>query len=105
MNDDTILALGGFSKELLGAEGFQALVAMFRQQCAADILKTQPHETKRREYLYATAQGFEEFLGLAAHFAEAFDKLPQHQDNTPHVSAPDPIDDPSVHDIYDGHPN
>jgi hypothetical protein len=104
MNDDTILALGGFSKELLGAEGFQALVAMFRQQCAADILKTQPHETKAREYIYASCQGFEEFLGLAAKFAEAFDKLPQHQDNNPDTSAPDPLDDPSVHDIYDGAP-
>jgi hypothetical protein len=102
MNDDTILALGGFSKELLGAEGFQALVAMYRQQCAADILKTQPHETKAREFIYASCQGFEEFLGLAAKFADAFDKLPQHQDNQPAVSTPDPFDDPSVHDIYDG---
>lgn len=101
MNDETILALGGFSKELLGAEAFTALVAMFRQQCAADILKTQQHETKKREFIYASSQGFEEFLGLMAHFAEAFDKLPQHQDNSS-VTAPDPFDDPSVHDIYDG---
>lgn len=105
MNDDTILALGGFSKELLGAEAFQALVAMFRQQCAADILRTQPHETKAREFLYATSRGFDEFEGLLAKFAEAFDKLPQHQDNIPAVHAPDPFDDPSVHDIYDGNLN
>jgi hypothetical protein len=105
MNDDTILSLGSLSKELLGAEAFTALVAMFRQQCAADILKTQQHETKKREFIYASSQGFEEFLGLMAHFAEAFDKLPHHQDNTPDAHAPDPIDDPSVHDIYDGYPN
>jgi hypothetical protein len=103
MNDDTILALGGFSKELLGAEAFQALVAMYRQQCAADILKTQPHETKAREFIYASCQGFEEFLGLAAKFADAFDKLPQHQDNSPAPNfGADPFDDPRVHDIYDG---
>jgi hypothetical protein len=102
MNDDTILSLGSLSKELLGHEAFTALVAMFRQQCAADILKTQQHETKKREFIYATSQGFDEFLGLMAQFAEAFDKLPQHQDNNPAVSAPDPLDDPSVHDIYDG---
>lgn len=101
MNDETILALGGFSKELLGAEAFTALVAMFRQQCAADILKTQQHETKKREFIYASSQGFEEFLGLMAHFAEAFDKLPQHQDQN-HVVEADPIDNDSVHDIYDG---
>jgi hypothetical protein len=103
MNDDTILALGGFSKELLGSETFQALVAMFRQQCAADILRTQPHEVKAREFIYATCRGFDEFEGLMAKFAEAFDSLPQHQDNNTTRTAPDPIDDPSVHDLYDGH--
>lgn len=100
MNDDTILALGGFCKELLSAEAFQALVQMHSQQCAADILATQPSETKHREFIYASYQGFESFLGLAKKFADAFDKLPQHQPDAP---APDQdIDDPSVHDIYDG---
>jgi hypothetical protein len=102
MNDDTILALGGFCKELLGAEAFQALVQLHEQQCASDIMRTQAHETKRREYLYAAYQGFQEFKVLAEKFAEAFDALPQHQDNSPAVTAPDPTDDPSVHDIYDG---
>jgi hypothetical protein len=101
LNDDTILALGGFCKELLGAEGFQALVQMHSQQCAADILATAPNEPKSREFIYASYQGFESFLALAKKFADAFDKLPQHQANNP-VAAPDPIDDPSVHDIY-GH--
>lgn len=102
MNDDTILALGSFCKELLGAEAFQALVQMHSQQCAADILATQPHETKSREFTYASYQGFESFLALAKKFAEAYDKLPQHQDNSPAVTALDQFDDPSVHDIYDG---
>lgn len=103
MNDDTILNLGSLSKELLGHEAFMALAAVFRQQCAADILKTQPHEAKKREHIYATSQGFEEFLGLMAHFAEAFDKLPQHRDQNP-ATAPDPVDDPAVHDIYADRP-
>ena len=102
MNDETILALGGFCKELLGAEAFQALIQMHAQQCSVDILNTQPHETKAREYIYASYQGFESFLKLAKQFAEAFDKLPQHQDNEPVETAPDFFDDPSVHDIYDG---
>lgn len=100
MNDDTILALGSFSKELLGAEAFQALVQMYSQQCAADILGTKPHETKEREQIYASYQGFEGFLDLAKKFADAFDAL-HTQDNQ--VVAPDQdFDDPSVHDIYDG---
>lgn len=102
MNDDTVYALGGFCKELLGAEAFQALVQMHSQQCAADILATQPTETQSREFIYASYQGFESFLGLAKKFADAFDKLPQHQANEPDAVAPDQFDDPSVHDIYDG---
>jgi hypothetical protein len=104
MNDDTILALGSFCKELLGAEAFQALVQMHSQQCAADILATQPHETKAREGIYAAYQGFESFLGLTKKFADAYDKLPHLQN----IDAPAPgqiddeFDDPSVHDIYDG---
>lgn len=103
MNDDTVLALGGFCKELLGAEGFQALMTMYKQQCAVDILNTQPHETKAREFIYASSQGFESFIYLARKFAMAFDKLPQHQDNQlVAYSATDYDDDASVHDIYDG---
>ncbi|MHC2284429.1 hypothetical protein [Bradyrhizobium barranii] len=102
MNDETILALGGFCKELLGDSAFHALVQLHEQQCASDLMRTQPHETKRREYLYAAFQGFQEFRVLAEKFAEAFDALPQHQDQSTVVYTPDPIDDPRVHDIYDG---
>lgn len=99
MNDETILSLGGFCKELLGAEAFQALVQMYSQQCAADILGTKPHETKAREQIYASYMGFEGFLDLAKKFAEGFDNLA----NIKPAAAPDQdIDDPSVHDIYDG---
>lgn len=104
LNDDTILALGGFCKELLGAEAFQALVSLYEQQCASDLMRTQPHEAKKREQMYASYRGFEDFLGLTRDFANAFDKLAT-QDNNP-VDAPDQeedYDDPSVHDIYDGH--
>ncbi|MGY3589364.1 hypothetical protein [Bradyrhizobium sp. USDA 4350] len=99
MNDETILALGGFCKELLGAEAFQALVQMYSQQCAADILHTKPSDKSERESIYAAYQGFEGFLSLAQKFAEGFDKLTAETVSTPDQD----IDDPSVHDIYDGH--
>jgi hypothetical protein len=104
LNDDTILALGGFCNELLGAEAFKALVAMYEQQCAVDILNTQPHETKARDYIHASHQGFQSFLGLTRKFADAFNKLPQHQENQSDApdQSEDDLDDPSVHDIYDG---
>lgn len=105
MNDDTILALGGFCTELLRDEAFKALVAMFEQQCAVDILNTKPHETKARDYIHASHQGFQSFLELTRKFAEAYAKLPSLQDNNNVNSTPDQyddFDDPSVHDIYDG---
>ena len=74
MNDDTISALGGFCTELLSSEDFQALVAMYSQQCAADILQTKPNETKAREQIYASYLGFEGFLALTRKFAEAYEK-------------------------------
>lgn len=102
MNDETISQLGGFCVELLSDEAFKALVAMYEQQCAADMLKTEPHEAKRREQIYASYLGFEGFLSLARDFAEGHAKLIREQTNQT-VDAPDPIDDPSVHDIYHGH--
>lgn len=106
MNDETILALGGFCKELLSSEAFQALVQMHSQQCAVDILATAAHETKKRDYIHASYQGFENFLALAKDFAAGFDKL-QADLGSPTTTAttsdaPDIDDDPSVHDIYDG---
>ncbi|WP_316235061.1 MULTISPECIES: hypothetical protein [unclassified Bradyrhizobium] len=87
--------------ELLSNEAFKALVAMYEQQCAADILATQPQEVKRREQIYASYLGFEGFLALVRKFAEASETLATHQSKQVDA-APDPIDDPSVHDIY-GH--
>lgn len=75
MNDETISALGGFSKELLGDARFKALVQLFGQQMATDMLATMPHETKKREGLHAAYSGFTEFTDLLTTFAEAYDKL------------------------------
>jgi hypothetical protein len=98
VNDDTILALGGFCTELLREEAFQALVQLYSQQCAADVLNTKPHEVKAREQIYASYLGFENFLALTKKFSEAYEKLT----NDPVIDELDEIDDPSVHDIYNG---
>ena len=96
MNDETISALGLYSKELLSAENFQALIHLFSQQCATDVLGTKPNDASAREQIYASYLGFENFLSLMKKFADAYDKLVKEQYEQ--VQAPD--DDPSVHDIY-----
>jgi hypothetical protein len=100
LNDETISALGMFCTDMLSSEPFQALVQMYSQQCAVDILKTEPHELKKREQLYASYRGFEGFLALAKQFAAGHEQITTEK--TAAASAPDLFDDPSVHDIYDG---
>lgn len=104
MNDETISALGGFCTELLGTEAFTAMIQMYSQQCAVDILNTQPHELKAREGIYASYQGFEGFLSLVKKFSDAHTKLLETEaTKQTTVTTPDGFDvedDPSVHDIY-----
>jgi hypothetical protein len=75
MDNETIMTLGMFSKDMLGDQRFKALRELFGQQLAVDMLNTQPHETKKREGLHAAYVGFNEFMALISKFAEAFDTL------------------------------
>ncbi|MBW7970954.1 hypothetical protein [Bradyrhizobium sp. BR 10289] len=95
MNDETISELGGFAKDLLSSDAFKALITMYEQQCAVDMLKTKL--TEERERIHAAYSGFEDFLSLVQKFAMAFEeqsKSPPAEDTT------DDFDDPRVHDIY-----
>jgi hypothetical protein len=69
------MTLGMFSKDMLGDERFKALIQLFGQQMAADMLATAPHETKKREGLHAAYSGFTEFTSLMSKFAEAYETL------------------------------
>jgi hypothetical protein len=95
-----ILGLGVFCQELLGSEAFDAITKLYSQQCAVDILNTPPKEKEARENIYAAYQGFEGFLALVRKFADAHEKLTNQ--NTAAQDTTDDIDDPRVHDIYDG---
>lgn len=89
--------LGSFSKDLLGSEAFQALQQLFSQQCAADMIATQPHESKKREQIYASHLGFEQFIDLMKKFAKAYDQI----ENPEQPDYLDIIDDPDVHNIHE----
>lgn len=99
MDDATILELGGFCTELLSSEAFAALTAMYSQQCATDILQTDPKNAREREGIYAAYQGFSGFLALAQKFSAAHTKLTEQKtsETTPEV---DEFDHEGVHDIY-----
>lgn len=95
MNEETILALGEFSNELLRAEPFQLLTKLYAQQCAADMLDAK--DSTEREKIHAAYRGFDDFLALTKKFANDYiAHLPCTTDQ------PEVTDDPAVHDIYDG---
>jgi predicted ATPase len=82
INDEMIGLLGQFSKELLGDHRFKAMVELFNQQMAADMLNTAPHEHKKREGVYAAYQGFSEFTKLVQQFSDAFDSIYTEQQSS-----------------------
>lgn len=74
------MTLGEFCKGLLGDARFQALIQLFGQQMAADMLNTAPHEAKKREGIHAAYSGFTEFTSLMSKFAEAYETLTKQSD-------------------------
>lgn len=102
MNDEMILGLGEFCQQLLGSEAFTALTKLYSQQCAADILQTNAADKDERERIYLAFLGFEGFLALARKFADAHTKLQNETALANSTDVVENIDDPRVHDIYDG---
>jgi hypothetical protein len=100
MDDATILELGGFCTELLSSEAFAALTAMYSQQCATDILNTDPKAAKEREGIYNAFQGFSGFLALTQKFSAAHTKLLEQQNGDVTTPEVDEFDNEGVHDIY-----
>jgi hypothetical protein len=96
LNDNDIASLGGFCLELLRDQRFQALIQLFDQQCAADILGTKTDAKEQRERIYHEHNGLAVFIDLMEKFAETFDKL-----TAPPPDQSEPQDDPTVHNIYD----
>lgn len=93
MDADTIVSVGNFCETLLLNPTFQFLSGWFEQSSVAELLATQPHETKSRESIYNKITAHREFLSL---LKEMVDK--KNAALAPHQT--DPLDDPSVHEIY-----
>jgi hypothetical protein len=74
MTDAELLVTGGLCAALLTSSDFTNIVGQYELTIAADLLATAPHETKKREHLYATlwgARGLLEFMKLNASAASA----------------------------------
>lgn len=63
MTNDEILALGDYCANLKAQENFKLLVKQFELQSFDHFLTTEPHESKKREGIYASFSGVRDFIG------------------------------------------
>lgn len=100
MDPETLESVGSYSEQLLTDPTFQFISAFFEQTAAAELLATKPHETKLRESIYARVAAHREFLSTLHSFVKQKDEVLAKKAPTDHL---DEIDDPAVHNIYEGH--
>jgi hypothetical protein len=63
VTDDELVALGDFCENLKVNPQFKVLTNQFELQIIHHFLNTAPHETKKREGIYASYSGVRDFLG------------------------------------------
>jgi hypothetical protein len=72
---DEIVALGEYCEQLIRDDSFDTLCKEFQLRNAADIMRTEPHETKKREGIYAANRGYDDFIGLMRAYISARDQI------------------------------
>lgn len=75
--DNEIIALGHYVEDLFRQDHFSTLCEEFERQSVEAMLQTLPHETKKREALYASVQGKRELINLMLEYPAARDKIIQ----------------------------
>lgn len=93
MTDDEIVALGSFCETVLSQHAWTVITDQFEQQLFLHMMQTKPHELKAREGIYATYQGFQDFVSHMKAIVAQKDKILQ----------PEPLPDwaPQAADIDD----
>lgn len=75
---------------------FQLIAAYYEQELVSSLLNSKPEDSKSREQIFFRIQGFRDFLIRLASTAEMKQKLINP------VQDQSDIDDPTVHNIYEG---
>ncbi len=70
-----IFELGEYCETLMRQEFFNQLCAEFEDQTIRHMLQTLPHESEKREGIYASMRGHQDFLGLLMSYAEAANNM------------------------------
>lgn len=70
-----ICELGEYAEQLLRQEYFNAFCEEFEQKSVEYMLQTQPHETKKREAIYASLQGKRQLIELMLAYVAAREEI------------------------------
>lgn len=62
MTDDDVVELGSFCEALRLHPSFNVLIKQFEMNIVEHMMSTAPHETKKRDGIYAQCTGFRDFL-------------------------------------------
>lgn len=75
MTEDEIVTLGNYCEGLLQNHMFTKVLEQFEKQLFDHMMRTDPHEQKRREGIYATCRGVQDLLGHMHAFVTERDKI------------------------------
>jgi hypothetical protein len=78
--ESEIIQLGNYVEQLFNQEYFNTLYEEFKEQSVAYMLRTEPHEQKAREGIYARINGAREFMELMGAYVAARDEILRRQE-------------------------
>ena len=87
-SEDEVVAMGDYCEQLMRDDAFNSLCQEFSLQNALYILRTEPHETKKRESIYAANRAYSDFIGLMSEYVSRRDEIIKRNDQ-PSI----PVDD------------
>lgn len=79
-----IVQLGNYVEQLFQQEHFNTLYEEFKQQSLEHMLRTEPHEVKAREGIYARINGVREFLDLMKLYVVTRNEIIQRREEDDH---------------------
>lgn len=66
MTEDEIVELGDYCQQVMSDYRWKSILEQFETQIVHHMLTTEPHETKKREGIYAASRGVQDLLGHMA---------------------------------------
>jgi hypothetical protein len=78
--EQEIYELGQYCHSLMQQSFFNQLCAEYEEDTVRHMLQTLPHEVDKRERIYASMRGQQDFLGLLMAYVEAGHKIANKDD-------------------------